>query len=63
MDDILVSALTEANEAIDYMPLLEQIARNTSLIADGIVWIQGFALCAIVVMVLCFCYRFLRIFF
>ena len=63
MSDFLVTEVTEVTAAIDYTALLEQIARNTSLIADGIVWIQGFALCAIVVMVLCFCYKFLRIFF
>ena len=59
---------TEATEAIeiievvDYTPLLEQIAANTSLIADASVWIQGFLLFFVVVVLCYFVYKFFRIF-
>lgn len=56
---------TEAIEIIegaDYTPLLEQIAANTSLIADASVWIQGFLLFFVVVVLCYFVYKFFRIF-
>ena len=65
MDEFAIEA-TEAIEIIeevDYTPLLEQIAANTSLIADASVWIQGFLLFFVVVVLCYFAYKFLRIFF
>ena len=52
----------EIIEAVDYTPLLEQIAANTSLIADASVWIQGFLLFFVVVVLCYFVYKFFRIF-
>ena len=53
----------EIIEGVDYTPLLEKIAANTSLIADASVWIQGFLLFFVVVVLCYFAYKFLRIFF
>ena len=53
----------EVIEVVDYTPLMEQIAANTSLIADASVWIQGFLLFFVVVVLCYFAYKFLRIFF
>lgn len=64
MDEFAIEA-TEAIEIIeevDYTPLLEQIAANTSLIADASVWIQGFLLFFVVVVLCYFVYKFFRIF-
>lgn len=55
--------LIEVIEGVDYTPLLERIVMNTSLIADAVVWIQGFALFGVVVVLCFFAYKFLRIFF
>ena len=66
MEQTIATEATEAIEIIkevDYTPLLEQIAANTSLIADASVWIQGFLLFFVVVVLCYFAYKFLRIFF
>ena len=66
MEETIATEATEAIEIIkevDYTPLLEQIAANTSLIADASVWIQGFLLFFVVVVLCYFAYKFLRIFF
>lgn len=52
----------EIIEGVDYTPLLEKIAANTSLIADASVWIQGFLLFFVVVVLCYFVYKFFRIF-
>ena len=68
MNDILIPEVTESLnvteiiEEVDYTPLLEQIAANTSLIADASVWIQGFLLFFVVVVLCYFVYKFFRIF-
>ena len=68
MNDYLIPDVTEAINAsdiikeVDYTPLLEQIAANTSLIADASVWIQGFLLFFVVVVLCYFVYKFFRIF-
>lgn len=68
MIDILIPEVTEPInvteiiEGVDYTPLLEQIAANTSLIADASVWIQGFLLFFVVVVLCYFVYKFFRIF-
>lgn len=68
MNDILIPEVTESFnvteiiEGVDYTPLLEQIAANTSLIADASVWIQGFLLFFVVVVLCYFVYKFFRIF-
>ena len=68
MNDILIPEVsesfnvTEIIEGVDYTPLLEQIAANTSLIADASVWIQGFLLFFVVVVLCYFVYKFFRIF-
>ena len=62
MNDILIPEVTEIIEGVDYTPLLEQIAVNTSLIADASVWIQGFLLFFVVVVLCYFVYKFFRIF-
>lgn len=61
MDEITTEAL-EIIEGVDYTPLLELIAANTSLIADASVWIQGFLLFFVVVVLCYFVYKFFRIF-
>ena len=66
MEEAIATEATEVIEVIegvDYTPLLEQIAANTSLIADASVWIQGFLLFFVVVVLCYFAYKFLRIFF
>ena len=66
MEETIATEATEVIEIIkevDYTPLLEQIAANTSLIADASVWIQGFLLFFVVVVLCYFAYKFLRIFF
>ena len=69
LDETVATMATEATEVIeiiegvDYTPLLEQIAANTGLIADASVWIQGFLLFFVVVVLCYFAYKFLRIFF
>ena len=50
-------------EAQDYTWILQNIERNTSLIADASVWILGFVLFFVIVVVLYFVYKFFRIFF
>lgn len=68
MNDILIPEVTESFnvteiiEGVDYTHLLEQIAANTSLIADASVWIQGFLLFFVVVVLCYFVYKFFRIF-
>ena len=65
MEQTIATEATEAIEIIkevDYTPLLEQIAANTSLIADASVWIQGFLLFFVVVVLCYFVYKFFRIF-
>ena len=65
MEETIATEATEVIEIIkevDYTPLLEQIAANTSLIADASVWIQGFLLFFVVVVLCCFVYKFFRIF-
>ena len=52
----------EVIEVVDYTPLLDQIAANTGLIADASVWIQGFLLFFVVVVLCYFVYKFFRIF-
>lgn len=66
MEETIATEATEVIEIIegvDYTPLLEQIAANTSLIADASVWIHGFLLFFVVVVLCYFAYKFLRIFF
>ena len=61
----IASVPTEAIEMVieeTVSPLLEQIAVNTSLIADASVWIQGFLLFFVVVVLCYFVYKFFRIF-
>ena len=64
MEEIATEAteVIEIIEGVDYTPLLEQIAVNTSLIADASVWIQGFLLFFVVVVLCYFVYKFFRIF-
>lgn len=65
MEETIATEATEVIEIIkevDYTPLLEQIAANTSLIADASVWIQGFLLFFVVVVLCYFVYKFFRIF-
>ena len=65
MEETIATEATEVIEIIkevDYTLLLEQIAANTSLIADASVWIQGFLLFFVVVVLCYFVYKFFRIF-
>ena len=59
----VATEVIEIIEGVDYTPLLENIAGNVSLIADASVWIQGFLLFFVVVVLCCFVYKFFRIFF
>lgn len=63
MEETIATEAFEIIEGVDYTLLLEQIAANTSLIADASVWIQGFLLFFVVVVLCYFAYKFLRIFF
>ena len=64
MDEFAIEATEafEIIEGVDYTLLLEQIAANTSLIADASVCIQGFLLFFVVVVLCYFVYKFFRIF-
>lgn len=59
----MATEATEVIEAVDYTPLLEDVAGKLSLIADASVWIQGFLLFFVVVVLCYFVYKFFRIFF
>ena len=54
---------TLVTEGIDITEILVNIESNTGLIADASVWVTGFLMFIVAVIVCIFVYKFFRIFF